>query len=474
MGSCISVPKKGILLYKKTHGNPNTNKKLAVHDIGSARRSATFNTASVLANPCDGSIFDTYRVGKELGRGEFGITHQCIHIESGETYACKKIAKQKLRTEIDVEDVRREVEIMRRLPKHPNIVSYKEAYEDKEAIYLVMELCEGGELFDRIVARGHYTERAAARVARTILEIVKVSVLMKLLEALIIWRRSAETEEGIAHAIVRGKIDFERDPWPKVSAEAKKLVKNMLDSNPYSRLTIQEVLEHPWIQNENHAPNVNLGDHVRTRIKQFCLMNKFKRKALRVVADKLPNEQLDGLKQLFYMMDTDNNGDLTFEELKGGLEMIGHKMSDPEVQMLMDAADYDGNGTLDCEEFVTMSVHLKRIGNDDILQQAFEFFDKNKTGYIEFDELREALLDEISDPSNVQIIQDIIFDVDLDKDGRICFQEFKAMMKTGTDWKMASRQYSRAMLNVLSIKMFKDKSLPLSGELFSPRKGIPV
>ncbi|KAI9195919.1 hypothetical protein LWI28_019420 [Acer negundo] len=309
---------------------------------------------------------------------------------------------------------------------------------------------------------------------------------------------SAETEEGIAHAIVRGKIDFERDPWPKVSAEAKKLVKNMLDSNPYSRLTIQEVLgispmsivscrrlnyklifvcmcaEHPWIQNENHAPNVNLGDHVRTRIKQFCLMNKFKRKAIRVVADKLPNEQLDGLKQLFYMMDTDNNGDLTFKELKEGLEMIGHKMSDPEVEMLMEAADYDGNGTLDCEEFVTMSVHLKRIGNDDILQQAFEFFDKNKTGYIEFDELREALLDEISDPSNEKIIQDIIFDVDLDKDGRICFQEFKAMMKTGADWKMASRQYSRAMLNVLSIKMFKDKSLPLSGELFSPRKCIPV
>lgn len=176
MGSCISVPKKGILLYKKTHGNRNVNNKkpVAVHDIGSARRSAAFNTTSVLANPSHGSIFDKYRVGKELGRGEFGITHQCTHIESGETYACKKIAKQKLRTEIDVEDVRREVEIMRRLPKHPNIVTFKEAYEDKEAIYLVMELCEGGELFDRIVARGHYTERAASKVAKTILEIVKV------------------------------------------------------------------------------------------------------------------------------------------------------------------------------------------------------------------------------------------------------------------------------------------------------------
>lgn len=94
--------------------------------------------------------------------------------ETGETYACKTISKGKLRTEIDVQDVRREVEIMRHLPKHPNIVTLKEAYEDKEAVYLVMELCEGGELFDRIVARGHFTERAAANITKTVMEVVKV------------------------------------------------------------------------------------------------------------------------------------------------------------------------------------------------------------------------------------------------------------------------------------------------------------
>lgn len=116
-----------------------------------------------------------YEFGKELGRGEFGITYQCVDKTSGENVACKTIAKSKLRTEIDVEDVRREVVIMRHLPKHPNIVSYKEVYEDKDAVYLVMELCEGGELFDRIVARGHYTERAAALVTKTILEVVQVN-----------------------------------------------------------------------------------------------------------------------------------------------------------------------------------------------------------------------------------------------------------------------------------------------------------
>ena len=61
---------------------------------------------------------------------------------------------------------------------------------------------------------------------------------------------SADTEEGIAHAIIRGNIDFERDPWPKVSGEAKDLVSSMLDPNPYSRMSVQEVLgkySYPYI-----------------------------------------------------------------------------------------------------------------------------------------------------------------------------------------------------------------------------------
>ena len=75
---------------------------------------------------------------------------------------------------MDIEDVRREVAIMSTLPEHPNIVKLKATYEDYENVHLVMELCEGGELFDRIVARGHYSERAAAHVARTIAEVVRM------------------------------------------------------------------------------------------------------------------------------------------------------------------------------------------------------------------------------------------------------------------------------------------------------------
>lgn len=52
----------------------------------------------------------------------------------------------------------------------------------------------------------------------------------------------AESEQGIARAIIRSVIDFKRDPWPKISDTAKDLVKRMLDPDPKRRLTAQEVL----------------------------------------------------------------------------------------------------------------------------------------------------------------------------------------------------------------------------------------
>ncbi|XP_020093681.1 calcium-dependent protein kinase 29-like [Ananas comosus] len=469
-----------------------------------------------------------YRMGEEVGRGEFGVTRRCEEAATGAALACKTISKGRLRGRTAAEDVRREVEIMRRLPAHPNVVRLRGAYEDADAVHLVMELCQGGELFDRIVARGHYSERAAAAVANTIVQVVQhchkhgvihrdlkpenflfadksedsalkvidfgLSVFFKPGERFTevvgspyymapevlkrnygpevdVWSAGvilyillcgvppfwAETDEGIAQAIIRSVIDFEREPWPKVSENAKDLVRRMLDPNPYTRLTAKEVLEHPWLKNANMAPNISLGEAVRDRLKQFSAMNKFKKKVLRVVAKNLPVEEVANIKQMFHMMDTDKNGNLTLEELKEGLQNIGQPVTEPDVQMLLEAADTDGNGTLDCEEFVTVSVHLKKIGSEEHLTKAFEFFDKDGSGFIEMEELREALVEGDLGP-NDQVIREIISDVDKDKDGRISYHEFELMMKAGSDWRNASRQYSRAVLNTLSRKLFKDGS----------------
>lgn len=92
----------------------------------------------------------------------------------------------------------------------------------------------------------------------------------------------SETEQGVAQAIIRSVLDFRRDPWPKVSENAKDLIRKMLDPDQKRRLTAQQVLDHPWLQNAKTAPNVSLGETVRARLKQFTVMNKLKKRALRV------------------------------------------------------------------------------------------------------------------------------------------------------------------------------------------------
>lgn len=76
-------------------------------------------------------------------------------------------------------------------------------------------------------------------------------------------------------------------------------------------------------------------------------------------------------------------------------------------------ADGDGDGTLKYGEFVAVSVHLRRMANDEHLREAFAFFDKDQSGYIEIQELWDALADEVG--TNNEVISAIIQDVDTDK-----------------------------------------------------------
>lgn len=117
-----------------------------------------------------------YEIGEEVGRGHFGYTCCAIPKKGelkGERVAVKVIPKAKMTTSIAVEDVRREVKILRALTGHDNLVQFYDAYEDSENVYIIMELCEGGELLDRILSRGgKYSEEDAKAVIVQILKVV--------------------------------------------------------------------------------------------------------------------------------------------------------------------------------------------------------------------------------------------------------------------------------------------------------------
>jgi calcium-dependent protein kinase len=119
------------------------------------------------------NIRDLYTLGRKLGQGQFGTTYLATDNSTSIEYACKSISKRKLISKEDVEDVRREIQIMHHLAGHKNIVTIKGAYEDALYVHIVMELCSGGELFDRIIQRGHYTERKAAELTKIIVGVVE-------------------------------------------------------------------------------------------------------------------------------------------------------------------------------------------------------------------------------------------------------------------------------------------------------------
>lgn len=74
----------------------------------------------------------------------------------------------------------------------------------------------------------------------------------------------------------------------------------------------------------------------------------------------------------------------------------------------------DRSGTLDYGEFVAVSIHLRKIENEEHLHKAFSYFDQNRSGYIEMEELRDSLADDIG-PSHEEVINAIYRDVDTDK-----------------------------------------------------------
>ncbi|WZZ14356.1 hypothetical protein YC2023_107445 [Brassica napus] len=116
-----------------------------------------------------------YKLGEELGKGGFATTYMCQEISTGRSFACKSIPKRNLTSQ---EAVKTEIEIMENLSGVSNIVQFHASYEDKNFVHIVMELCRGGELFDRIHAlvksHRYYTEKDAAGIFKSIVNAVQI------------------------------------------------------------------------------------------------------------------------------------------------------------------------------------------------------------------------------------------------------------------------------------------------------------
>eukprot|EP00798_Chlamydomonas_sp_ICE-L_P003870 gene3870-13934_t len=448
-----------------------------------------FSVSNILGKaPADPKLTELYTIGKQLGKGAFGVVCLATRMTSGEQLAVKSIAKSKLVCKEDVKDVQAEVAIMNLVAGHQNVVTLK----DKDQVHMVMELCAGGELFDSIVEAGCFTERKAAQVFQKMVEVpgerfrdlvgspyyVAPEVLRKnysheadmwslgvilyiLLSGLPpFW---GDNEEQIFKMVLKGVIDFKTDPWPKLSAEAKDCVTSLLTQDPSKRATADSV--------------------VLTRMANFSQMNKLKKMCMMVVGQNLTPDEIAGLKQLFKSIDEDGNGTITVAELRKAMSSWGHKIGEEEMNALMTVADVDGDGKIDYHEFVAATMHASQVKKevnallavadvdgdskidyhefvaatmhasqvkkDETLLKAFKQLDTDNSGTIEIKEL-EVALDQFgikldSDEGKKQAeLKALIASADKNGDGLIDYDEFAFMLRANNDKLQQSRSKMRS------------------------------
>lgn len=115
-------------------------------------------------------VYNGVHDGPVLGSGISGLVRLVRHKATGLKYAVKCLDLGLVDTDEGLQQLREEIYIMCQLD-HPNIVRLEEVYESHSEIYLVQELCRGGELFDRLDEQPdyHYTEAQCARLIKQML-----------------------------------------------------------------------------------------------------------------------------------------------------------------------------------------------------------------------------------------------------------------------------------------------------------------
>jgi len=409
-----------------------------------------------------GKIQDSYDLEKKkIGEGSYGSVCKAKNKATSSIRAVKSISKAQMK---NLERFKQEIAIMK-LMDHPNIIKLFETFEDHRNIYLVMELCSGGELFDRIIDAGHFTEVQAAILMQQIIRAIyymhenKVchrdlkpenflfqtkDPLEKNILKLIDFGLSCKYEPGqvlttkagtpyyVAPQVLAGKYDHASDLW---SCGVIMFVL-LCGYPPFYGENDADVLSKVRLGNFsfNASDWKNVSEDAKNLIRMMLKMNPRDRytaeQALNHewIKNKAPKAANVSLQSGF--VDNLRNFRSTNKLKKAALHIIAGQLNEGQIKVFRDAfmsLDVNGDGLLTINE---MKEGLAKAGLKDIpadMKEIMENVDSDGSGVIDYTEFIAATLDK-----RTYIQEDLCrgaFGVfDRNGDGKISKDEIKAVL----------------------------------------------
>jgi calcium-dependent protein kinase len=370
-----------------------------------------------------GKLLDSYEVIKQLGKGGYGKVYEVKNIKTGEVRACKHLSKLNIK---NLEKFRREIEILKQMD-HPNIIKLYEVYESDRSLYLVMEECKGGEIFDRIIKhiqdKKMYTERDAAKIFEQVMSCIaychnKNICHRDLKPENLLFLNEGEGEDNRLKVIDFG-LSQACDRLKTKVGTAYYVSPEILNGNYTHLCDIWSAGVILYILLSGDPPFNGPNDNaIYTKIAEMKFKfpeNKWK---------NISNEA----KDLICHMIVPEKDRYTAEQV------LKHPWFKNASNVPLSDIEFNSNNLF--LNFVNGSF-IKKMGlmfiasrldeNEiDKLKQIFSGFDKGKDGQISFEELQKGLLEIKSSHFTEEELREKFNSIDVDKNGKIDYTEFIA------------------------------------------------
>ena len=371
---------------------------------------------------------DIYDCTKKLGKGGYGKVFQVKNKSTNKLYACKKLSKLNIK---NLQKLQNEIEVLMKMD-HPNIVKLYEVFESDNSLYLIMEECYGGELFDRILHRintnNMYTEREACLLMKQIIGAIEYchnnGIAHRDLkpENLLYLKEGSEEDNPlkIADFGLSQSINLKKMLTSKVGTSYY-VPPEILAGNYTEKCDIWSAGIILYILLSGEPPFNGPNDEtIFARIKTYKYefpeqkWSKISVEAKDLLTKMLIQEdkRLSASQVLQHpWFDIIKNEKITFEKLHFGKDNFFKEYKDSnqlkKIVLLYIASKLEENEILD-------------------LKNLFKAFDKDENGQIDYKEFEQGLMELNSEELNKDEIRQFFNDIDADNNGKIDYTEFIA------------------------------------------------